>query len=84
MNLFARFAVAWYPIYRISVGPLKSTFLTYHSFHHIAHSNTLQSLLGQSTSHFDGNLTFPVIGLESYNTQVCALQFFRNTLAIHY
>jgi hypothetical protein len=62
-----RFAVAWYPIYRISDGPLRSVFLTYHSLGHCIPSD---KKLGQYAGLLQEGLSFPVVGLESYNTQV--------------
>lgn len=72
-SFLARFAVAWYPIYRISDGPLRSVFLTYHSLHHTTLNNELRCSLGQSAGPIDGLIAFPVVGLECYNTQVCAV-----------
>lgn len=72
-SFLARFAVAWYPIYRISDGPLRSVFLTYHSLHHTTLNSELRCSLGQSAGPIDGLIAFPVVGLECYNTQVCTV-----------
>ncbi|CAM6083580.1 unnamed protein product [Calypogeia fissa] len=62
------FAVAWYPIYRISEGPLRAVFLTYHSFNHFAPQRSLSCLMGGVTD-VDGSISMPVVGLECYNLQ---------------
>lgn len=72
-----RFAVAWYPIYRISDGPLRSVFLTYHSLGHCIPSD---KKLGQYAGLLQEGLSFPVVGLESYNTQVFIISFFEHLL----
>ncbi|KAL2650687.1 hypothetical protein R1flu_018815 [Riccia fluitans] len=64
------FAVAWYPIYRIPEGPLRTVFLTYHSFHHITSKNSSSHLLGGDFEDInEGSFSLPVVGMEYYNVQ---------------
>ncbi|PUZ58957.1 hypothetical protein GQ55_4G003700 [Panicum hallii var. hallii] len=56
-QLFDKYCVAWYPIYRIPDGKLQAAFLTYHSLGH---------WIGRISS-ADEAVILPVIGLQSYN-----------------
>ncbi|XP_055825145.1 uncharacterized protein LOC129893788 isoform X1 [Solanum dulcamara] len=58
------FSVAWYPIYRIPDGNLRTAFLTYHSLGHFIHRE--QSLKDPSV---DACMVSPIVGLQSYNAQ---------------
>lgn len=62
------FSVAWYPIYRIPEGKLRAAFLTYHSLGYVAHASvpTDNSQVKDKSS---SSVSFPVIGLQSYNAQ---------------
>ena len=60
-----RFSVAWYPIYRIPEGKFSASFLTYH----LLGQSVVQSIPIDSLSKMF-QIVFPVIGLQSYNTQV--------------
>ncbi|KAL3701011.1 hypothetical protein R1sor_019033 [Riccia sorocarpa] len=65
------FAVAWYPIYRIPEGPLRTVFLTYHSFHHMTSgNNSPDDLLGGGFEDVNEDcFSLPVVGMEYYNSQ---------------
>ncbi|XP_062112785.1 uncharacterized protein LOC133823944 isoform X2 [Humulus lupulus] len=52
------YAVAWYPIYRIPEGNLRSSFLTFHSLGHLVHQHGMQP-----------HIVAPVVGLQTYNAQ---------------
>ncbi|KAK8456270.1 hypothetical protein SEVIR_4G301800v4 [Setaria viridis] len=56
-QLFDKYCVAWYPIYRIPDGKLQAAFLTYHSLGHWI----------RRSSSADEAVVLPVIGLQSYN-----------------
>ncbi|KAI5567974.1 hypothetical protein BDE02_13G127400 [Populus trichocarpa] len=58
------FSVAWYPIYRIPEGKFSASFLTYH----LLGQSVVQSIPIDSLSKMF-QIVFPVIGLQSYNTQ---------------
>ncbi|XP_050384048.1 uncharacterized protein LOC126800689 [Argentina anserina] len=55
------FSVAWYPIYQIPEGHLHASFLTYHSLGHFVQ--------GPGSTVAQGCITFPVLGLQSYNSR---------------
>ncbi|KAM5580839.1 hypothetical protein ABKV19_010178 [Rosa sericea] len=55
------FSVAWYPIYQIPEGHLRASFLTYHSLGHFVQRP------GSTVA--PGCIFFPVLGLQSYNSQ---------------
>ncbi|KAL6135321.1 hypothetical protein ACLB2K_067549 [Fragaria x ananassa] len=55
------FSVAWYPIYQIPEGHLRASFLTYHSLGHFVQ--------GPGSTVSPGCIVFPVLGLQSYNSQ---------------
>lgn len=62
-----RYAVAWYPIYRIAESDFRAAFLTYHSFGHFIHTAA-----SSDTLYGDTCIACPVAGLQYYNTQVLA------------
>ncbi|CAN0896941.1 hypothetical protein LINGRAHAP2_LOCUS18810 [Linum grandiflorum] len=60
------FSVAWYPIYRIPEGKLRSCFLTYHSLGHFVRKGGFPA---DSPSNTTSHTLFPAVGLQSLNTQ---------------
>eukprot|EP00897_Mesotaenium_endlicherianum_P002851 jgi/Mesen1/2594/ME000165S01856 len=62
------FSVAWYPIYRISEGPLRAVFITFHALCHVAQEDAppapLPSPSGQRSC-----CSLPVAGLQTCNAQ---------------
>ncbi|CAN1161118.1 hypothetical protein LINPERHAP2_LOCUS23731 [Linum perenne] len=60
------FSVAWYPIYRIPEGKLRSSFLTYHS---LGHYVTKGGFPADSPNNMTSRTLFPAVGLQSLNTQ---------------
>eukprot|EP01018_Ginkgo_biloba_P033497 Gb_26875 [translate_table: standard] len=65
------FAVAWYPIYRVPEGHLRTAFLTYHSLGRFAYRAGCSNPLGNSVS----SIVAPVVGLQSYSSQVSTSVF---------
>ncbi|XP_009622443.1 uncharacterized protein [Nicotiana tomentosiformis] len=64
LHPYSWFSVAWYPIYKIPNGNLRSAFLTYHSLgHYVGRGHTLEA------RHLDACIVSPVVGLQSYNAQ---------------
>lgn len=59
------FAVAWYPIYRVPEGQLRTAFLTYHSLGRFAHRNSCCDPVGGTSS----SIVAPAVGLQSYSSQ---------------
>lgn len=57
--------MAWYPIYRIPIGELRASFLTFHLFSHLVIKNCM------SSSEIIGNcVVSPVVGFQSYHAKV--------------
>ncbi|XP_020598597.1 uncharacterized protein LOC110038168 [Phalaenopsis equestris] len=56
------YSVAWYPIYKIPDGPLRITFLTYHSLGHFTLNHSWSSSSKQ-------HVVCPVLGMLSYNVK---------------
>lgn len=73
-----RFSVAWYPIYRIPEGNFRASFLTYHSLSQLVGKCIPIDSLNKKIFH----IVFPVIGLQSYNTQVHLNSINSNVLMI--
>lgn len=64
--MLERYAVAWYPIYRVPEGQLRAAFLTYHSLGRFAHRCACSNpVAGTATG-----LIAPAVGLQSYGSQV--------------
>lgn len=68
LYLICRYAVAWYPIYRIPGGELHATFLTYHSLGHLVHRRPVFDYACT-----DPSIVSPVVGLVSYKDEVILL-----------
>lgn len=60
------FSVAWYPIYQIPDGVFRASFLTYHSLGYLVQRGVSDDSLKKKAF----CIVPPVIGLQSYNTQV--------------